>query len=192
MWDSYIYTPCVASLAHTWWSTHVCLMDCKLLLLALPPFYVLGDSLLLYSHCRRCLQQLYRHWPPTSSVTCRQCCFVPLLKYIITASDTITPQPTLYSQHVVAVNGILSPASTKDISRQLWPRNLRRAMSNVFRLSDYLPCPYLMIHSCSSSWLLIITPCTNSLVRTQWCQSQLTRDYFLILHQREIVTFYCQ
>ena len=106
--------------------------------------------------------------------------FRSITKIHITASDTMTPQPTLYSQQVVVVNNILSPSLTKDISRQLWPRNLCRAISNVFRLSEYLPCQYSMIHSCSSSWLLIITPCTDSLVRTQWCQSQWTWDYFLL------------
>jgi len=31
-----------------------------------------------------------------------------------------------------------------------------------------------MIHSCSSSWLLITTPCTDSHVHTEWCQSFFT------------------
>ena len=94
--------------------------------------------------------------------------FRSITKIHITASDTMTPQPTLYSQQVVVVNNILSPSLTKDISRQLWPRNLCRAISNVFRLSEYLPCQYSMIHSCSSSWLLIITPCTDSLDALQY------------------------
>jgi len=47
--------------------------------------------------------------------------------------DIGAPQLTLYSQHIVVVDGILCPASSKDISRQLWPHNLCRATSNVLR-----------------------------------------------------------
>ena len=58
-----INTPCIAYITRTVVndSSH-CLHSTNL---TVRPIYVLGDSLLLYSHCRRCLRRSYRHWPPT-------------------------------------------------------------------------------------------------------------------------------
>ncbi len=118
------------------------------------------------------------HSASTSTMLFRSL-FCSITKYIITASNTMRPQQTLYSQHVVVVNGTLNPASTKDKAGNYDHATFveQWAMSNVFRLSEYLPCPYSMIHSKSTSWLLINTPCTYSMMSIP-----LTWDYFLLTH----------
>ena len=108
------------------------------------PYHYYYHYLLLYFSSTYLSQyQTYIHsldHLPTTNKTYPACMLCRLVSSmhctIITASYSMTPKPTLYSQHVAVVNCTLSPVLTKDISRQqLWPWNLCQAMSNMLRLS---------------------------------------------------------